>query len=65
MIFFLFHSISMSSIYHLSLKSHWGGGEVETYLVAKPNLVHNLGFTMYPVLYYIITFSEVLTHIST
>ena len=42
-----------------------GGGEVETYLVAKPNLVHNLGFTMYPVLYYIITFSEVLTHILT
>ena len=38
------------------------GGDVKLQFLVKPNLTHNLGFTMYTRVYYIITLSEVLTY---
>ena len=44
------------------LHPHFVGGDVKLQFLVKPNLTHNLVFTKYNRVYYIITLSEVLTY---
>ena len=49
----------------LTLDQVFRGGNIKVYLVAKPKLAHTLGLTMFPEVYYIIIYAEVLTRKAT
>ena len=49
-------------IFFLLFTPPYGGGNVKSYFVVKPNLVFNLGFTIYPGGYNINSHTYILTH---
>ena len=46
----------------IPLNPHIAGGDIKVYLLTKPNFMHMIRFTIYNIVYYIITYNELLIH---